>query len=301
MKFLCTWLYAIDKYGFPPSFTDTIKALDEMKELGFQYGELEGVSGDNLNLIYDNRFKIKEHIDKIGLEIKNFVPVIPELREFDNSKSYYGRDMFEKGLEVANILGTEFIQLDSFPPLMRCLQGIQYDSNNVTNYGAQWHYRLTPEFDWIKQWQILVENIKWAAQRANNSKLKLIIEPRVGEIISNTDSMLRLIDAVDEPNLGAILDTGHQYAQKEILPLSILKFNDRLFYLHISDNDGTKNDHFVPGQGTIDWIGVFESLKRIKYNSYVGLDIAKVNGDIGEAYIRARDILSGYANKVGYN
>lgn len=66
-------------------------------------------------------------------------------------------------------------------------------------------------------------------------------------LASNTDSMLRLIDAVDETNLVAILDTGYQYTQKEILPLSILKLNNRLMYLYLSDNDGTKNDHFVPG------------------------------------------------------
>jgi sugar phosphate isomerase/epimerase len=300
MKFLCTWLYAIDKYGFPPSLTDTFKALTEMKELGFKYGELEGVSGDNLDLVYNNRHKIKNHINEIGVEIKNFVPVIPELREFDSRKSKYGRDMFEKGLEVAITLSTEFIQLDSFPPLMDCIEGIQYDSKNVTNYGSQWHYRLTPKFDWNKQWKVFVENIKWAAQKAKKAELKLIIEPRVGEIINNTDSMLRLIDAVDEPNLGAILDTGHQYAQKEILPLSILKLNDRLLYLHLSDNDGTKNDHFLPGQGTIDWIGVFEALKRINFNGYAGLDIAKVNGDLGEAYLRAIDIFNNFADKAGF-
>lgn len=299
MKFICCWLYAIDNYGFPPSLTDTFKALNEMKELGFEYAELEGVSGNNIDLIYNNRNKIKKHVSELGIKIANFVPVIPELREFDNSKRQYGRDMFEKGLETAITLDTEFIQLDSFPPLMNCLDGIQYDSDNVTNFGSQWRYRLTPEFDWDRQWEVLVESIKWAAQKAKKVGLKLIIEPRVREIISNTDSMLRLIDAVDETNLGAILDTGHQYAQKEILPLSILKLNDRLMYLHLSDNDGTKNDHFVPGQGTIDWIGVFEALKRINFKGYAGLDIAKTNENLGKSYIKARDIFNDFANQVG--
>lgn len=80
-----------------------------MKELDFKYGEVEGVSGDNLNLIYNNRNNIKKHINEIGIEITNFVPVIPELREFGNSKRKYGHDMFEKGLEVAVTLATEFI------------------------------------------------------------------------------------------------------------------------------------------------------------------------------------------------
>lgn len=299
MKFICCWLFAIDKYGFPPSIPDTFKALKEMRRLGFDYAELEGVSGTNLDLVYQSRHEIKKLADDIGLRIVNFVPVIPELREFDDGKRRLGRDMFERGLEIATTLGTELIQLDSFPPCMPCLDGVQYDSDNVTNYGARWRYRLTSDFDWDRQWEVLRESFKWCTQKAKSAGLNLVVEPRVGEIISNTDSMLRLIEAVDEPNLGAILDTGHQYAQKEILPLSIAKLRNRLMYLHLSDNDGMRNDHFIPGQGSIDWPGVFDALKKVNFNGYAGLDIAKVNEDLGTAYVKARDIFSDYAAQVG--
>ena len=299
MKFLCCWLYAIDKYGFPPSIPDTFLALREMKELSFDYAELEGVSGPNLISVYEARHEIKKVLDDIDLRVINFVPVIPELRELDNEKRKYGREMFEKGLEVAKTLGTEFIQIDSFPPCLDCLDGVQYDSENVTNYGAKWRYRLSPEFSWERQWEVLVESVKWCAQKAKAVGLKLIIEPRVGEIINNTDSMLRLIEAVNEPNLGAILDTGHQYAQKEILPLSVAKLKDRLMYLHLSDNDSTKNDHFVPGQGTIDWVGLFEALKLNNYQGYAGLDIARTNEELSVSYLKARDIFTQYIKQVG--
>lgn len=299
MEFLCCWLYAIDKYGFPPSIPNTFTALREIKKLGFDYAELEGVSGSNLIRVHEARHEIKKVLDGIDLRVVNFVPVIPELRELDDEKRNYGRRMFEKGLEVAKTIGAEFVQIDSFPPCLECLDGVQYDSENVTNYGAKWRYRLTPEFSWDHQWRVLVESVKWCAQKAEAVGLRLIIEPRVGEIISNTDAMLRLIEAVDEPNVGAILDTGHQYAQKEILPLSIAKLGDRLMYLHLSDNDGTRNDHFVPGQGTIDWIGFFEALKIINYQGYAGLDIARTNEELSMSYLKAKDIFAKYASQVG--
>jgi sugar phosphate isomerase/epimerase len=98
------------------------------------------------------------------------------------------------------------------------------------------------------------------------------------------------------------LDTGHQYAQKEILPLSVAKLKDRLMYLHLSDNDSTKNDHFVPGNGTIDWIGLFEALKINNYQGYAGLDIAKTNEELSVSYLKAKDIFTqgGGSRKVDY-
>ncbi|MDI9422478.1 MAG: sugar phosphate isomerase/epimerase family protein [Bacillota bacterium] len=299
MEFLCCWLYAIDRYGFPPSIPDTLSALREIKQMGFSYAELEGVSGPNLVSVYEHRHEIKDLVTEIGLHVANFVPVIPELRELEEEKWRYGREMFQKGVEVAKTIGAEFIQIDSFPPCLECLDGVQYDSENVTNYGALWRYRLSPEFSWDRQWEVFVSNAKWCAQRAQDAGLKLIVEPRVGEIVSNTDAMLRLIEAVDEPNLGAIIDTAHQYAQKEILPLSIAKLGDRLFYLHLSDNDGSRNDHFVPGDGTIDWVGFFEALKIIGYQGYAGLDIAKTKEELSVSYLKARDIYAQYASEAG--
>lgn len=48
VKVGCCWLYAISKYGYPPSIADTMQALKDMKALGFKYVELEGVREENL-------------------------------------------------------------------------------------------------------------------------------------------------------------------------------------------------------------------------------------------------------------
>jgi hypothetical protein len=35
-KIICTYLYAITKYGYPPPSRDTMKYISEMKGLGFR-------------------------------------------------------------------------------------------------------------------------------------------------------------------------------------------------------------------------------------------------------------------------
>lgn len=70
----------------PPSIPDTLTALREIKQLGFDYAELEGVSGPNIEAVYEHRFEIKRLVTEIDLKIVNFVPVIPELRELDEEK-----------------------------------------------------------------------------------------------------------------------------------------------------------------------------------------------------------------------
>ena len=98
----------------------------------------------------------------------------------------------------------------------------------------------------------------------------------MGEMVSNTDALLRLMDAVDNDNFGAVVDTGHQHAQKEILPLSIEKLGNRVYYLHASDNDGQTNQHLALGRGTVDWDGVFLALKKHGFSGYVAVDVGRV-------------------------
>jgi sugar phosphate isomerase/epimerase len=99
------------------------------------------------------------------------------------------------------------------------------------------------------------------------------MEPRVGEIISSVDSLLRLIEHVDRPNFKANFDTGHFSAQRENVVLALAKLKGKFANIHISDNDPVGVDHLPIGRGTIDWIGFFTLLKRMGYDGFLGLDL----------------------------
>jgi sugar phosphate isomerase/epimerase len=99
------------------------------------------------------------------------------------------------------------------------------------------------------------------------------------------------MDHVAEDNFGAVLDTAHQHAQKEILPLSVEKLGPRIMYLHVADNDGKVNEHRALGEGTVDWAGVFEALVKHGFHGYIAIDIGRLD-DMDDAMRRSIDYLT---------
>ncbi|MCS7253412.1 MAG: sugar phosphate isomerase/epimerase family protein [Armatimonadota bacterium] len=270
----CCWLYAISKYGYPPSFDDTVQALRDMKALGFKYVELEGVGEDNLREIYNRKRELKALCDDLELSVENFCPVLSDVVSLDEQKRKHAISLFEMACEFANYFGCSTIQTDSFTPPIEFEGPAPY--KQMVDFGIQFKVKVHPEFSWERQWDVLVDTFRRLAQMAQDANLKFCLEPRVGEMISNTDAAMRLFDHVGHDNLGFVLDTGHLHAQKEILPLSVEKLGKRIFYVHLSDNDGRTNEHLGLGKGTIDFEGVFVALKKHGFEGMVALDIGRI-------------------------
>ena len=53
MKLACGWLYALNTYGYPPSWDDTLIAIHEARALGFDAFEIEAIGEDNLHFKYE--------------------------------------------------------------------------------------------------------------------------------------------------------------------------------------------------------------------------------------------------------
>jgi sugar phosphate isomerase/epimerase len=295
MKISCCWIYAISKYGYPPSIENIFKALKEMAEMGFEYVELEGVREENLKEVYQNREKIKDHCRALGVKIVNFCPIIPDIVSLNEEKRKKAKDLYMRGIELAKYFDCETIQTGSYTPPLEFIGEVPYKES--ISYGKQYRVKIDPNFNWDVLWDILVDSFRFASETAKSAGLKFCLEPRVGEIISNTDALLRLMDHVKSDNFGAVLDTGHQNAQKEILPLSVEKLGSKIYYLHVSDNDGRINDHLPLGKGNIDWEGVFLALKKHNYQGYVAIDIGNVP-EIEKAYIDSKKFLEVLAKKL---
>ncbi len=79
----------------------------------------------------------------------------------------------------------------------------------------------------------------------------------------------RLKDRTDMKNFGICVDTGHANLHHErdhtYLLHMLEEFRDELVQVHISDNFGKKDDHALPGDGTIDWQGVRSTLEKIDF------------------------------------
>jgi len=296
MKISCCWLYAISKYGYPPSLPDTHRALEDMAGLGFSSVELEGVREENLRAVHEERKALKKRCDDLGLQVVNFCPVLPDLVHPEKSRRVHALDLFKLAVETATFFECDTIQTDSYTPPLEFVGDAPY--REAISFGKRFQVKVDPAFRWSEVWGWLTDSIGACADEAERAGLKFCLEPRVGEIVSNTDALLRLMDAVDNDNFGAVLDTGHQHAQKEILPLSIEKLEDRIHYLHVSDNDGLTNQHLALGRGTVDWDGVFLALKKHGFSGYVAVDVGHVP-DLDAQVRESKAFLEALAGRLG--
>ena len=294
MKISCCWMYAIGKYGFPPQLHQMIQAIKEMADLGFENIELEGVGFQNLRQVIDNRDRLKEAIQQAGVQVVDFAPLLPEVISLDDNVRGRAMALFAEGVETAAYLGSPFVWIDSyFPPLE--LVGGKPLTQEIA-FGQEYRVRIPKGFHWDRFWEHFVGVVRRCNEIAKENGVQLLVEPRVGEVTPNSDALLRLVEAVDDDNFGVILDTAHQHAQKELLPLCVEKLGRHIRYVHIADNDGTVNRHLEPGAGNIDWEGVFLALKKVGYDGYYAIDLEKLP-QLGKKFVESKRFLEDYAKE----
>lgn len=87
------------------------------------------------------------------------------------------------------------------------------------------------------------------------------------------EELLDLINVIGSSALTVTLDTSHAHVQGLDIPAAIREFGPHLRCLHISDNDGSGDQHRTPGRGTIDWPPIISALRDIGYTGLFNLEI----------------------------
>jgi len=294
VKIVCAWMYTIGKYGFPPSVEGMLKAIKDMGEMGFQFIELEAVGYENLDQVVQAKEKIKETIEKEELRVSNFAILLPDIISMDEKKRENAFENFERGVETARFFESPYVWIDSYLPPLKVKKGFLATDKLV--YGQDFKVVIPEGFLWQRFWNSFVQAVIRCNEIAKKNDIGLLIEPRVGEVISNSDAMLRLIDCVKDKNFGVILDVAHQHAQKELIPLSIQKLGDHLKYVHVADNDGRDNRHLEPGKGTVDWEEMFRLFKHQQFDGFFAIDLEKLP-NLRKKFVGVKLFLESYAAK----
>ncbi|MBU0477419.1 sugar phosphate isomerase/epimerase [bacterium] len=87
------------------------------------------------------------------------------------------------------------------------------------------------------------------------------------------EEIRELLDTFDSDCFGVLVDIGHTNMcgyTKEIMN----SCNDRVFALHVHDNDGQKDSHLMPGEGNINWEEVIKTLQDIGYDGVFMLEVS---------------------------
>ena len=86
------------------------------------------------------------------------------------------------------------------------------------------------------------------------------------------DEMLELISA--DSRLRVCFDVNHLFA--EPIRDFIRNAGKHIITMHVTDNDGIVEKHWIPGEGVIDWQELFAELEKINYDSTMIAELGQV-------------------------
>lgn len=92
--------------------------------------------------------------------------------------------------------------------------------------------------------------------------------------------------SIDDRTLGLCFDTSHDNLYSDPKFSLLEKYHDRLMCFHISDNDGLRDDHWLPRQGKVDWDAFAHKVPK-EYKGILNLEVLpKEKGMAEEAFLR---------------
>lgn len=116
-----------------------------------------------------------------------------------------------------------------------------------------------------------LRSIHEIAKFANDYSLSLALEnmPIKNWTLGNTAE--DILNMINDTELGICFDIGHAYIQNEVE--KFLEHVDRIYNVHIHDNDGRRDQHLILGEGAIDIPQIIKTLN----DNYTGAIIIESN------------------------
>ena len=97
------------------------------------------------------------------------------------------------------------------------------------------------------------------------------------------------LERVDSPRVGVCFDAGHNHFVCPDRRICV-DFADRIKAVHLHDNDGTRDAHNIPGDGSIDWKALRKDLLASPYSGAWSLEIEHAQtSEFGKALLSPTD------------
>jgi xylose isomerase len=185
----------------------------------------------------------------------------------------------------------------------------QMDCKVVDLWFGQDGYDYPLQGDFLNAWDRIIENTIECAEHVPDVNLVIEYkpkEPRTHCYIGTVGKTLLLVEKINKPNVGAMIDVGHALEAYEDAAESaalLQYFGNKLFYMHFNDNWRMWDDDMTAG--SVHLMELFEViywLDRMDYNGWYALDIFpyRENGvRAANESIRWIKALYGLLDKIG--
>lgn len=128
--------------------------------------------------------------------------------------------------------------------------------------------------------KIFLDNIRVAQKAAQDSGVKVLIEPEPGLLLENSAQFLDFIKDVHGDGVGLNFDIGHFFCVKEDPEKLIFKLADHIGHFHLEDIAADRvHSHLIPGRGAIDFRSVFRAIEGIGYDGFVTVELYPYQDD----------------------
>ena len=285
MNVTCGFTIPITKYGLPPSVDNILKVMGEISEAGFKTMEMEIVAGEYQDYA-DNWERIINRSKELNLEVVSIMAVTYDIFSLNIEKSEKAIEDYANicamTVEIGAKMTTNCFYL---PPEM-----VPEERTSYYHGGPSISVDVPVDFKWTDLRAHVISQLKKASEIATKNGLTFAMEMRAGDFISSVDGTISLFNDSGLKNIGMVYDVAHAHAISEYLDLGIYKLGDYLKLVHLSDNDGSRPYHYQPGKGNIDFKNIIDTLKKVKYDGNIVIDISGIDNILEEA-VEMKDMI----------
>ncbi|MBL7140154.1 MAG: sugar phosphate isomerase/epimerase [Planctomycetes bacterium] len=134
----------------------------------------------------------------------------------------------------------------------------------------------------------LASSAERLARIAEETDARFLVENMPPPMFGSDGRLLRrIVDAVRSPHLGLAYDAGH--ANVVGRPVDTIRdMGPQLWGVHLHDNDGSDDDHLLPGMGTVPFEAVARALARVNFGGTFMLEIYRETAEVRRDLTPAR-------------
>lgn len=154
---------------------------------------------------------------------------------------------------------------------------MKYSMDKGRRIGAKncvlhWYHRFADR-NYDALWREIVDEwTNYAGRLAIRLLMETVPDKPSNERYVSSSEIIDFVRNYPPEVLSVCVDVNHSNLQEKLTDV-VHVVKDRLVSLHVSDNDGHSEKHWLPGQGVIDFPLLFESLASVKFDGMIVLEV----------------------------
>ena len=142
---------------------------------------------------------------------------------------------------------------------------------------------------------LFIDVVRELCEYASPKGVSLVLEPLnryESDFINTVEEGVRFVKEISSGNLGILPDVFHMNIEEKNIGAEFCKNIDYIKYIHFADSN-----RMAPGQGHLDFSGIFASLQNTGYTGWISTEILP-RPDADKAASQAIEFLLPFLNKL---